>query len=123
MNLQPPETMQTPPVSAHPSPNDAAMDEQQSRKRSHSVMSNEQTFEQQMIAATTAQDVTLSNGTRPESRSASVISAGAETDGYTGRGSRAFKRGDPPQNEQGKYICDYTEDCHNVTFDRKCEWR
>lgn len=123
MNLQPPETMQTPPVSAHPSPNDRAMDDQQSRKRSHSIMSNEQDFTQQMIAAATSQNVGLPNGNQQASRSASVISGGVETDGYSGRGSRAFKRGDPPQNEHGKYTCDYTEDCRDVTFDRKCEWR
>lgn len=117
------ETMQTPPVSGHPSPNDTAMGEPQSRKRSHSAMSASQDFTQQIIAAATANSASHPNDPRPVSRSASVVSGGGEGEGYSPRGSRAFKRGDPPKNLDGKYICDYTEDCREATFDRKCEWR
>lgn len=124
MNPEPPETMQTPPVSSHPSPNDTAMSDQHSRKRSHSVMSAEQQdFTQQMIAAATVDSVDQSNDAQPESRSGSVLSGGGEAEGYSPRGSRAFKRDDPPKNENGKYVCDYSEDCREFAFDRKCEWR
>lgn len=76
-----------------------------------------------MIAAATTDSVGRPNDTRPVSPSGSANSAGAEAEAYSPRGSRAFKRGDPPKNEHGKYTCNYTEDCHELTFDRKCEWR
>lgn len=124
MSQEPPETMQTPPISAHPSPNDTGVGEQQSRKRSHSVMSADQDhFTQQMIAAANANIVGLSNNVRPESPSGSVNSGGGGAEGYSPRGSRAFKRDDPPKNDNGKYLCEYSEDCRELIFDRKCEWR
>lgn len=32
-------------------------------------------------------------------------------------------RGMPPVNQDQKYICKFSADCVNLTFDRKCEWR
>ncbi|SMY19671.1 unnamed protein product [Zymoseptoria tritici ST99CH_1A5] len=57
-------------------------------------------------------------------RSNSVASgdAGSQAGEYSPRGSRAFKRGDPPRNEANKYICNYADECVGITFDRKCEW-
>lgn len=114
---QDPETMQTPvsPVSAQNSPHDTSMPEQVSRKRSHSEMSH------QDVAA-------IANAAH--SRSGSIVSATgaspneASDDFYPKRlNSRAFKRGDPPMNEEHKFICDFSEECRGQTFDRKCEWR
>ncbi|RMZ27501.1 hypothetical protein D0859_08426 [Hortaea werneckii] len=38
------------------------------------------------------------------------------------KGSRSFKRGDPPVNPDNKYYCDFSEECAGITFERKCEW-
>jgi hypothetical protein len=111
-----PETMQTPvsPISAHNSPADATgIDPQQpppqgQRKRSHSVMSQ--------------QDDQLLHALQPPTESM-PSPTGENLDEYSPRGSRAFKRGDPPTNEFGKYICDFADECRGQTFDRKCEWR
>ncbi|OJD29379.1 c2h2 transcription factor [Diplodia corticola] len=44
-------------------------------------------------------------------------------DGYTPRGKYSHKRTeDPPRNAEGKMVCNFSSDCHGVTFDRKCEW-
>lgn len=109
------ENMQTPvsPVSAtHNSPHDTTMGDQQqppsARKRSHSVMS---------------QQHDQTGATTEHSRAPSIHSQTGAAEEFSPRGSRAFKRGDPPQNEQGKYICDFAESCWGTTFDRKCEWR
>ncbi|CAK4034737.1 hypothetical protein SEPMUDRAFT_78740 [Lecanosticta acicola] len=114
------ENMQTPvsPVSATAnSPQDQSMGEPQlqqfpTRKRSHSVMSQ-------------ADAAALMDNTH-HSRSGSVASVTAgspndPTDDYP-RGSRAFKRGEPPQNSENKFICTFSDECQGQTFDRKCEW-
>lgn len=109
------ENMQTPvsPVSAHNSPHDTNMGDlqQMSRKRSHSVMSQ--------------QDAAIQHALQNHSRAPSVTSPMGASPGeeYSPRGSRAFKRGDPPTNGAGKYICDFAAECEGQTFDRKCEWR
>ena len=46
-----------------------------------------------------------------------------EGEDYSPRGSRSFKRHDPPVNDQGKYYCNFSVECDGQTFDRKCEWR
>ena len=33
------------------------------------------------------------------------------------------KRGPPPQAHDGKYYCNFSPDCADLYFDRKCEWR
>ncbi|KAF2774224.1 hypothetical protein EJ03DRAFT_257285, partial [Teratosphaeria nubilosa] len=38
------------------------------------------------------------------------------------RGSRTFKRGEPPMDADGKFFCNFAEECIGITFDRKCEW-
>lgn len=83
----------------------------QPRKRSHSEMSQQEGALQQALQEhARAESVHSPNGVSP-------------TDDYSPRGSRAFKRGDPPVNAQGKYICEYSEECIGQVFDRKCEWR
>jgi len=52
---------------------------------------------------------------------ASVANA-SQTDDFSPRASRAFKRGDPPVNAENKYICDFADECRGLVFDRKCEW-
>lgn len=129
MPSEPPENMQTPvsPVSAQ-SPHDPTMADQQlhvSRKRSHSEMSQSDTLTNAILQQSQPQTQTQ---TQPHSRSGSVASQlGASPNGanedFAPRGSRAFKRGDPPMNDQKKYICNFAEECAGQTFDRKCEWR
>lgn len=36
---------------------------------------------------------------------------------------RMIKRGEPPQAHDGKYYCDFAQECTGLYFDRKCEWR
>ncbi|KXT03974.1 hypothetical protein AC578_9323 [Pseudocercospora eumusae] len=109
------ETMQVPPspISAQASPDDTTMGEQQSRKRSHSMMSQTEptTFQSEVPMPARAPSVT--------SQGAAEASPG---DDFSPRGSRAFKRADPPVNAMGKYICTYSEECTDQMFDRKCEW-
>lgn len=107
------ETMQTPvsPVSAQSSPHDTTMGDQQqqiTRKRSHSVMSQQHATTEPHPA---------------HSRAPSIHSQTGVAEDFSPRGSRAYKRGDPPTNDQGKYICDYGDECFGQIFDRKCEWR
>ncbi|KXT11785.1 hypothetical protein AC579_9238 [Pseudocercospora musae] len=109
------ETMQVPPspISAQASPDDTTMGEQQSRKRSHSMMSQ-------------TEPMTFQSEIPMPARAPSVTSQGAAeaspAEDFSPRGSRAFKRGDPPVNAIGKYICTYSDDCTDQVFDRKCEW-
>ncbi|KAI5369225.1 putative Zinc finger C2H2-type [Septoria linicola] len=110
------EAMQTPvsPVSAHNSPHDTTMGEPQQqlpRKRSHSVMSQQHD-----------NIVTNAINSRAPSIHSQPGGVASPTEEFSPRGSRAFKRGDPPTNENNKYICTYAEECYGQTFDRKCEW-
>lgn len=113
------ENMQTPvsPVSAtENSTQDQALGEPQiqqfpTRKRSHSVMSQA--------------DPALMNDVqqhRSESVGSGVNGANEASEEYS-RGSRAFKRGEPPTNSENKFICTFSEECQGQIFDRKCEWR
>ncbi|KAK4506967.1 hypothetical protein PRZ48_000700 [Zasmidium cellare] len=113
--VQDSENMQTPvsPVSPQHSPHDTSMAEPGSRKRSHSEMSH--------------QDVAAIANAAAHSRDGSVVSATSPNEPsdefYNKRqNTRAFKRGDPPMNEEHKFICDFAEECRGQTFDRKCEW-
>ncbi|EME87473.1 uncharacterized protein MYCFIDRAFT_209515, partial [Pseudocercospora fijiensis CIRAD86] len=108
--------MQVPPspISAQASPDDTTtMGEPQSRKRSHSMMSQQE-------------PMTMQSEVPMPARAPSVASQGVAEASPRGefspRGSRAFKRGDPPVNAMGKYICTYSEECTDQSFDRKCEW-
>ena len=38
------------------------------------------------------------------------------------RSNTTISRPDPPTNKEGKYICTYSPECEDQTFDRKCEW-
>lgn len=104
--FMPPEQqeMQTPPRS----PQNAAIGEQNPRKRSHSTMSG----------GAPAQAGSAG------SRSGSVASNAEQSMGedYSPR-NRTFKREDPPMNADNKYVCTSSSDCSALTFDRKCEWR
>ena len=99
--------MQTPPHS--PRTPHVATGEQISRKRSHSEMSGG------------AQVHPHSAG---GSRSGSITSLQPEQSGeeHSPR-NRTIKRGDPPTNSENKYTCDFSPECGDLTFDRKCEWR
>ncbi|KAK4896149.1 hypothetical protein LTR27_006006 [Elasticomyces elasticus] len=58
-----------------------------------------------------------------EERAGSVVSNHDEqSDDSPHHGSRSFKRGNPPQNANLKYYCDFSSECDGMTFDRKCEW-
>ncbi|CAK1355688.1 unnamed protein product [Cercospora beticola] len=100
------------PISPRQSPHDTTMGDQQHqlpRKRSHSVMS------QQHDAAI----VDVLHSRAPSTHSQTGASP---TEEFSPRGSRAFKRGDPPMNTEGKYICNFSDDCNGQVFERKCEW-
>lgn len=84
------------------------------RKRSHSVMSQHH------------------EAIMPElhhhSRAGSMVSGGGvsqQEDFASPRGSRTVKRDVIPQNADGKYCCEFSQDepCWGQPFDRKCEWR
>ncbi|KAK4546916.1 hypothetical protein LTR36_001648 [Oleoguttula mirabilis] len=119
MPLLPLDNMNAPvsPVSAHSPRDDATLPELLSRKRSHSEMRGE--------AESAPAQPPLQSG--PRSRAGSVASqapnsASPTGEGYSPRGSRSFKRGDPPMNADNKYVCNFAPECAGQTFDRKCEW-
>lgn len=86
------------------------------RKRSHSQMSHE---------------IQLPDDLQPNGRQSRATSnasnrqnsASPGPDDYSPKGSKSFKRPDPPTNEIGKYICTFSDECNDLIFDRKCEWR
>lgn len=102
--------LHTPPRSPL-SPRDPALGEH-SRKRSHSEMSGGVPPQQHQHSAR-------------GSRSGSVASLQPQQSGeedFSPR-SRTIKRSDAPTNADRKYICTVSEECVELTFDRKCEWR
>ncbi|KAM3418456.1 hypothetical protein BST61_g4442 [Cercospora zeina] len=108
------ETIQAPvsPISPRQSPHDTAMGDQQHqlpRKRSHSVMSQQH-------------DASIADVLRSRAPSTHSQAGASPPEEFSPRGSRAFKRGDPPMNPDGKYICNFSDDCFGQTFERKCEW-
>lgn len=130
------------------SPNDnATLPELLSRKRSHTEMQNGEpdhapTFpqEHQMIPEPypnhghiqhqhQEQPEHFEHHEQPDGQHSRGESEGQREgsphgDDYTSpRGSRSFKRGDPPVNAENKYFCNFAEECAGQTFDRKCEWR
>lgn len=117
---QPPNNMNAPvsPVSAHSPRDNATLPELLSRKRSHSQIDDAE-------AAPPPPPIMQSGA---HSRAGSVASqppnsASPAGEDYSPRGSRSFKRGDPPVNADSKYYCDFAPECADQTFDRKCEWR
>ncbi|KAK5135834.1 hypothetical protein LTR08_004482 [Meristemomyces frigidus] len=110
------------PISAHSLDDNATLPELLSRKRSHSVMRGEP-------ATATLPPLPFPPPRQIEQRSrANSItsqvpkSASPTGEDYSPRGSRSFKRGEPPHNHNNKYICDFDPACAGQTFDRKCEW-
>lgn len=60
---------------------------------------------------------------RSHSRGLSVDSSQDGDDDGSLRKNHSYKRAEePPRNEDGKMICKHQE-CHGISFDRKCEWR
>ena len=108
------ENMQhTPPRS--PQTVDAALGEQLSRKRSHEQMTSGSL---QYTPAPAHMDQTIEH---MPSRAGSVSSQAQ--DYSTPIRNIAVQRGDPPTNAQNKFICEFSPECSDFTFDRKCEWR
>lgn len=106
------QSMNTPvsPISAQHSPRDA-MEEQMSRKRSHSQMRD---------------DGPLPSGRHSRSGSAASQmhhdTSDLADEYQSPRGSRTFKREEAPMNSDRKYYCNFSAECEGLTFDRKCEW-
>lgn len=105
----------------------ANMTEQLTRKRSHD----------EMMGAPTAYPIVdqldqhaTQNGNgevHSHSRAGSVISQQQDGSGAEGASpearTRTIKRGEPPRDAQGKLVCNFSEECTGIIFDRKCEWR
>jgi hypothetical protein len=105
------------PVSPHHDPDTLELNG--SRKRSHSVMSQQHEL-QQIHEPHVMPSV-------HHSRSASMASVTGLSQGEdfaSPRGSRTLKRENPPTNADGKYWCNWNaaEPCYGQAFDRKCEW-
>jgi hypothetical protein len=105
--------MNTPvsPVSVH-SPRQVSTGEPLSRKRSHSQMRDDAPPQH---STHHSRDGSTTSGLQNETSPAA--------EDFSPRGSRTFKRGEPPQNNDGKYYCNYAKECAGQIFDRKCEWR
>ncbi|KAK5170403.1 uncharacterized protein LTR77_004991 [Saxophila tyrrhenica] len=114
-HMHPPdEKMQnTPPRSPH-AIEAASMGEQLSRKRSHEQMAAES---MRYVAAPV--NMAVQPNLDGQSRAGSVSS---QVDLSPPIKNIAIKRGNPPTNAQGKFACDYSEECAGLIFDRKCEW-
>ncbi|KAK5746815.1 hypothetical protein LTR17_000445 [Elasticomyces elasticus] len=90
-------------------------------KRSHSQMSHNDTQVQYEIPI--PYPPPPPHMLQQEERAGSVVSNHDEqSDDSPHHGSRSFKRGNPPQNANLKYYCDFSSECDGMTFDRKCEW-
>ncbi|KAK0839942.1 hypothetical protein LTS02_003584 [Friedmanniomyces endolithicus] len=115
------------PENPHSPLHDPALMVQGGRKRSHSEMSH-QGMMYEMPPPNYPEPPHLQQEEAPRSRPGSVASAGPNSaspgavDDYSPRGSRSFKRGDPPVNTENRYFCNFAAECDGQTFDRKCEW-
>ncbi|TKA65573.1 hypothetical protein B0A55_10653 [Friedmanniomyces simplex] len=115
------------PGNPHSPLHDPALMAQGGRKRSHSEMSH-QGMLYEVPPPPYPPPPHLQQQEAPRSRAGSVASAGPGSpspgagDEYSPRGSRSFKRGDPPMNTENRYFCNYSAECEGQTFDRKCEW-
>ncbi|KAK3069194.1 hypothetical protein LTR53_012655 [Teratosphaeriaceae sp. CCFEE 6253] len=113
-----------------PSPHHDPAIIQGSRKRSHSEMEHQpMPYEVPPQPYPPLPHLLQQQLEDPRSRAGSVgdepaphTGSPGEGDDFSPRGSRSFKRGDPPVNEQNKYFCDFAIECESQTFDRKCEW-
>ncbi|TKA31228.1 hypothetical protein B0A54_15283 [Friedmanniomyces endolithicus] len=115
------------PENPHSPLHDPALMGQGGRKRSHSEMSH-QGMMYEMPPPNYPEPPHLQQEEAPRSRPGSAASAGPNSaspgagDDYSPRGSRSFKRGDPPVNAENRYFCNFAAECDGQTFDRKCEW-
>ncbi|KAK0920751.1 hypothetical protein LTR91_002795 [Friedmanniomyces endolithicus] len=115
------------PENPHSPLHDPALMVQGGRKRSHSEMSH-QGMMYEMPPPNYPEPPHLQQEEAPRSRPGSAASAGPNSaspgagDDYSPRGSRSFKRGDPPVNTENRYFCTFAAECDGQTFDRKCEW-
>ena len=57
----------------------------------------------------------------PQQTAYETSPGGMEESGH--KVQRMIKRGDPPQAHDGKYYCNFSTECADQYFDRKCEWR
>lgn len=121
--------MRTPPRSPH-STHEVVAGEQISRKRSHSVMSGGAPPIAPQLQQSSANGSRASSAAPNPAEQYAMEQYSAEqydTQQYSGEEhepkARTIKRGEPPTNNENKYICDFAEECQGQTFDRKCEWR
>lgn len=111
--------------SMQPSPRGSPMPEPMARKRSHSEMSQSamQGLQQPMIMHELPNDLTYQND-RQSAQGSPYDETQIVMNEPTGhKVQRSIKRADPPQTSEGKYLCDWSEECADQIFDRKCEWR
>ena len=122
---QPQDIMRAPvsPISVHSANENATLAELLSpRKRSYTEMRGD------AVAALPLLPSLQSGHIEDRSRDNSIgslppKSASPPGEDFSPRGSRSFKRGNPPQNHNNKYICTFDAACADQVFDRKCEWR
>lgn len=103
------------PHSGHDSRGRTPTAEPMSRKRSFSELSQ---HDPSRVMAHSPRDSNASN--------LEASPNGVHLEGYNPpqqRVSRTVKRSNPPVNDKLKYTCDFTPECAELTFDRKCEWR
>jgi hypothetical protein len=87
------------------------------RKRSFSEMSQQQ----QPPPPPPMQHMMPTEHQSPQASAYETSPGGMEESGH--KVQRMIKRGDPPQAHDGKYYCNFSTECADQYFDRKCEWR
>jgi len=126
MSQLPHDNMNTPvsPVSAHSPHDNATLPEllSRTRKRSYDV-AMESDAKPQSAPPPPSHQYSGQHSRAASVASQAPIDSETQAEEYSPRGSRSFKRGDPPMNTDNKYFCDYAPECAGQTFDRKCEWR
>ena len=104
-----------PALSRPMSPSNVQMDPNV-RKRSFSEMS-----QQQPPPPPPQMHMMPTDHQSPQASAYETSPGGMEETGH--KVQRMIKRGDPPQAHDGKYYCNFSTECADQYFDRKCEWR
>jgi len=104
-----------PALSRPDSPSNVPMDPNV-RKRSFSEMS-----QQQQPPPPPPMQLMHTDHQSPQASAYETSPGGVEDSGH--KVQRMIKRGDPPQAHDGKYYCNFSTECADQYFDRKCEWR
>jgi hypothetical protein len=107
--------MKTPVSPVSPQHDGMEIEQQASRKRSHSVMSQQN-------------EAIMAHAQETRSGSIGSVLDFPQQEGddlLSPRDWRQVKRGEPPKDASGNYCCMWSDldPCYMQTFNRKCEWR